>query len=97
MGTEDDWKRLIDKLEQVEDLHKPIDQVLQMADWFTSSKTVLQNLLETYRGNPDKGWWSRILDIRPFGSGGGRKPILMVRLKTESYYHSGTTLSGWFV
>ena len=97
MGTEDDWKRLIEKLEQVEVLLKPIDYVLQMADWFARSKAVLKNLLETYRGNPDKGWWSRIMDIRSFGSGGGRKPILMVRLKTESYEHSGTTLGGWFV
>ena len=73
MGTEDDWKRLIDKLETVEDLLKPIDQVLQMAEWFTSSKVVLKNLLETYRGNPDKEWWSRIMDIFRFGSGGGTK------------------------
>ena len=41
LGTEDDWKRLIDKLEQAEDFLKPIDQVLQLADWFTSSKAVL--------------------------------------------------------
>ena len=80
LGTEDDWKRLIDKLEQVEDLLRPIDQVLQMADWFATSKAVLKNLLETYQGNPDKDWWSRIMDIRPFGSG-GRKLILMMKLR----------------
>jgi len=34
MGTKDDWNRLIDKLEQFEDLLKPIDQVLQMEDSF---------------------------------------------------------------
>ena len=80
LGTEDDWKKLIDKLEQVEDLLRPIEQVLQMAKWFTSSKAVLKNLLETYQGNPDKDWWSRIMDIRPFGSG-GRKLILMMKLR----------------
>ena len=78
MGTEDDWKRLIEKLEKVEDLLKPIDQVLQMTEWFTSSKAVLKNLLETYRGNPDKEWWSRIMII--CHSGGGGEPILMIKL-----------------
>ena len=41
-----------------------------MTEWFTSSKAVLKNLLETYRGNPDKEWWSRIMVLTPFGSGG---------------------------
>ena len=47
LGSEKDWISLISKLEQVEDLFKPIDQVLQMAEWFSSSKAVLKNLLET--------------------------------------------------
>ena len=79
MGTIGDWKSLIDKLEQVEDILKPIEQVLQLADWFTSSKSVLKKLLETYRGNPDKDWWSKIMDIRyGFRSGEGEEPILMM-------------------
>ena len=69
LGSEEDWKSLIDKLEQVEDLLKPIDQVLQMAKWFASSKAVLKNLLETFRGNPDKDWWGRIMTVEYFGSG----------------------------
>ena len=67
LGSEEDWISLIDKLEQVEDLLKPIDEVLQMAEWFSSSKAVLKKLLETFRGNPDKDWWSRIMTI---GGGG---------------------------
>ena len=39
-----------------------------MAEWF--SKAVLKNLLETFRGNPDKDWWSRIVTSQRFGSGG---------------------------
>ena len=69
LGSEEDWKSLIDKLEQVEDLLKPIDQVLQMAKWFASSKAILKNLLETFRGNPDKDWWGRIMTVEYFGSG----------------------------
>ena len=75
LGSEDDWSNLVGKLAKVEALLKPLEKVLQMGDWLKSSQSVLRNLLETYRGNPDKDWWSRIMDTRPFGSGGRRKPI----------------------
>ena len=63
LGSEDDWLRLLEKLVKVEELLKPLEEVLQLGDWFKSSQTVLQKLLETFRGNPDKDWWSRIMDI----------------------------------
>jgi len=72
MGAEEDWRNMIDKLQTVENVLKPIEEQLKLADWFKSCKTVLLNLLETFRGNPDKDWWSRIMTIdRQFGSGGG--------------------------
>merc|ERR1711874_515966 len=72
LGSEDDWLRLLEKLVKVEELLKPLEKVLQLKDWFNSSQAVLKDLLDTYRGNPDKDWWSRIMDIhRTFGSGGG--------------------------
>ena len=71
-GSEDDWQNLVQKLAKVEQLLQPLDEVLQLGDWFRTSKAVLTNLLETRRGNPDKDWWSRIMDIEEeFGSGGG--------------------------
>ena len=71
-GSEEDWKKMIDKLEKIETILQPIEEQLKLADWFKSCKTVLQNLLETFRGNPDQDWWSRIMTIhREFGSGGG--------------------------
>ena len=73
MGSEEDWKNMIEKLEKVETILQPIEEQLKLADWFKSCKTVLQNLLETFRGNPDQDWWSRIMTIhREFGSGGGK-------------------------
>ena len=42
LGSEEDWKSLIDKLDQVKDLLKAIGLALQMAEWF--SKAVLKNL-----------------------------------------------------
>ena len=78
MGSEEDWERLVVKLEKVEEFLKPIDNVLQLGDWFNSCKVVLRNLLETYRGNPDKDWWSRIMNInRTFGSGGGKERLII--------------------
>ena len=69
LGSEDDWLSLLEKLVKVEELLKPLEDVLQLKDWFKSSQAVLKNLLETYRGNPDKDWWSRIMDIhQTFGS-----------------------------
>ena len=47
---------------KVEALLKPLEKELHLKDWFRSSQAVLKNLMETYRGNPDKDWWSRIMD-----------------------------------
>ena len=73
MGSEEDWKNMIEKLEKIETILKPIEEQLKLADWFKSCKTVLQNLLETFKGNPDQDWWSRIMTIEErFGSGRGK-------------------------
>lgn len=72
LGTEEDWSRLVEKLEKVEEFLQPIEDELELGGWFNSSRVVLNNLLETYQGNPDKDWWSRIMDIHvSYGSGGG--------------------------
>ena len=72
LGSQDDWSLLIQKLEKVETFLKPIDNVLGLGDWFKSCKTVLEKLLDTFNGNPDKDWWSRIMTIDvQHGSGGG--------------------------
>ena len=61
LGSEEDWKSLIDKLDQVKDLLKPIGQALQMAEWF--SRAVLKNLNSgDFLRNPNKDWWSRMID-----------------------------------
>ena len=54
LGSEEDWRRLVDKLEKVEVLLQPIEDVLQLGDWFSSCKGVLKKLLETYQGRYNK-------------------------------------------
>jgi len=68
-GVEEDWKQLIDKLNKLEAFLYPIERILRLEDWFHSSRKVLEKLLETFRGNPDKNWWSRIVTRHSYGSG----------------------------
>ena len=91
LGSEDDWLRLLEKLVKVKKLLKPLEDVLQLKDWFKSSQTVLKNLLETYRGNPDKDWWSRIVVEEPFGSGARKKSFTKgsLRSRNNNYYILG--------
>ena len=73
MGSEEDWKNMIGKLEKIQTILKPIEEQLKLDDWFKSCKSVLQNLLKTFRGNPDQDWWSRVMTIEErFGSGAGK-------------------------
>merc|ERR1712087_321518 len=72
-GSEEDWQNLVYKLEGLEEFLQPLEDVLRLSRWFSSAKVVLNNLVDTFRGNPDRKWWSRIMDReRSFGSGGGK-------------------------
>jgi len=61
LGTVVDWIKLVDKLDKLEYLLKPIMNDLEMAEWFGEAKGVLNKLLDTKRGNPDRDWWGHIL------------------------------------
>ncbi|CAL4122136.1 unnamed protein product, partial [Meganyctiphanes norvegica] len=60
-GTVSDWELLIDKFNNLETLLHPIMHHLKLESWFTSTKVIFTNLLNTYKGEPDKEWWSHIL------------------------------------
>ena len=70
VGTEDDWKALIEKHDKLEKFLEPLECVLELSAWFKSSKSVLEMLLQTYQGKPDTDWWSKIISRRSYGSGG---------------------------
>jgi hypothetical protein len=85
-GTEDDWKKLLSKLKVLKTLLEPItDDIKLKEEWWSLVTKIFENLLETYRGQPDEDWWSRIMTYeRPYGSG--------------SYLSSGPPrYSGWIV
>ena len=73
MGTENDWKNMISKLERVETILLPLEEQIRLAKWFKSSKRVLQKLLDTFRGNPDQDWWLRLVTEEHRGGSGGGK------------------------
>jgi len=74
VGTEEDWKALIEKHTELEKFLQPIEEVLKLSAWFKSSKSVLEKLLQTYQGNPDRDWWSKLIGKIPGASGIGLKP-----------------------
>ena len=71
VGTQDDWKLLPQKFYKLKEFLEPIQNVLGLGDWFSSVVVVLDKLLDTYLGNPDKDWWSKMIYRNTtYGSGG---------------------------
>ena len=71
-GTEEDWKKLVTKLEDLRKLLEPIIEDLELTVWFSKTKKILDNLLETYNGVPNKEWWSQILSHKINNQSGKR-------------------------
>ncbi|XP_046858815.1 uncharacterized protein LOC124452279 [Xenia sp. Carnegie-2017] len=70
LGTEEDWRKLIEKLDALKNLLKPIEHLLYLPpDWWKLAENVFQKLLATYCGEPDCEWWSTIVTREQFGSG----------------------------
>ena len=63
LGTEQDWRDLIKKLEDVKKVLAPISQPLgNITTYFDEIVLpVYQNLLETFLGRPNKTWWNDIV------------------------------------
>jgi len=68
-GSEEDWQKLRDKVNALFQ-YFPIDvqDAIGEQKWWPKVKTIVNNLLQTYKGNPDKEWWSKI--ITKVGGGG---------------------------
>eukprot|EP00092_Neocalanus_flemingeri_P085556 GFUD01107661.1.p1 GENE.GFUD01107661.1~~GFUD01107661.1.p1 ORF type:complete len:425 (-),score=138.15 GFUD01107661.1:503-1777(-) len=69
-GTREDWVKLIEKTRELGELLKPVMEDIDLGDWFKTTETILQKLLDTFNGSPDKEWWSHILSWnQTYGSG----------------------------
>ena len=72
-GSEEDWEKLVEKVDKLETLLEPILEDLRLEKWFGTAKGVVANMLDTYRGRPDKEWWGHILSWNATYGSGGRK------------------------
>jgi len=80
-GSENDWKWLLQKIENLEKLLQPIQEKLISpsfsANWWENIKSICRKLLESYQGKPDLTWWSSIIFktevSKRWGSGGTRR------------------------
>ena len=69
-GIKEDWQKLMDKTENLQNMLDPIMDEIGLGNWFDTTKVMLGKLLETFEGNPDVEWWSHILSWnQKYGSG----------------------------
>lgn len=78
LGTEEDWQKLLPKLKSLKKVLEPINHDLGLdKKWWALAEKIFTKLLETYRGSPDREWWSHIMTYnKPFGSGGYIKGLI---------------------
>ncbi|CAB4491554.1 unnamed protein product [Rhizophagus irregularis] len=62
-GTLEDWTKLQEKVIQLRQLD------LDMDFWLDKLDPVVWQLIETYKGNVDEDFWSKIISLQSFGSG----------------------------
>ncbi len=71
LGTEQDWVKLGEKLKVLKEIVKPIEDEIGLSkEWWSHADMVFQKLLDTYRGQPDREWWDRILHEESAGGYG---------------------------
>jgi len=71
-GSEEDWLKLKTKLLALKKMLQPILRSIGLTpDWWMKVEWISDKLVETYRGEGDKEWWSKILskEVHGFGSG----------------------------
>ncbi|XP_046857247.1 uncharacterized protein LOC124450648 [Xenia sp. Carnegie-2017] len=96
LGTEEDWRKLIEKLDALQNLLKPIKHELGIPlEWWRLAENIFKKLLATYCGKPDCEWWSKIVSKEGFGSGPRRYegwiPQFMANLKSPADFSDFTS------
>ena len=60
-GTEDDWIYLGLKIKSLRRTLEPLENIIFDNNWWDKVEEIAVKLLDTFRGNPDENWWSRII------------------------------------
>jgi len=70
-GNIEDWKNLKNKFNSLREVLKPIHKCVGLEEkWWDGVSRVFDHLIKTFKGKPDREWWSKIISIKPYGSGG---------------------------
>ena len=60
-GTEDDWIDFGLKIKSLRRTLEPLEYVIFDNNWWDKVEEIAVKLLDTFKGNPDEDWWSRII------------------------------------
>ena len=85
-GTEEDWVKLKSKVLELKKILQPIQWSIGLTTaWWMKIEVICDNLLDTYHGDGDKEWWSKIFSSSSYegSSKSGDDPY--------------TTYDGWFL
>ncbi|RIB16074.1 hypothetical protein C2G38_1970860 [Gigaspora rosea] len=63
-GTLEDWTKLQEKVIKLRNLN------LELDFWLNRLEPVILKLIDTYRGEIDEEFWSKVMSLRSYGSGG---------------------------
>ena len=73
-GTDADWTNLILKIKTLRKTLEPIEEVIGLGktqygyrrrtSWWDEIEKIAGKLLDTFNGNPDEDWWSKIITER---------------------------------
>ena len=69
-GTEKDWIDLGLKIKTLRTTLEPLEGLLSYSDnrkvdnWWDEVEEIARKLLDTFRGNPNEDWWSKIITER---------------------------------
>ena len=67
-GTKEDWVNLVMKVKALRQTLQPIETVIGLGrNWWNKVEDIADRLLDSFNGNPNKDWWSKIITKKRFG------------------------------
>ena len=67
-GTKEDWVNLVKKVKALRQTLQPIETVIGLGrNWWNKVEDIADRLLDSFNGNPNEDWWSKIITEERFG------------------------------
>ena len=82
-GTKEDWVNLGMKVKALRQTLSPIENVIGLGrKWWDKIEEIADKLLDTFKGQPDEDWWSKIITEKRFGI---KRNYLRLTVKASSF------------